>query len=79
MVVALQQSRFLLPVFALGALLMVVGTALSFYAGKLAFHRQLPAHHEALGVPTIDDSPDEGPVDAFGATAGDAPEGTPGG
>lgn len=78
-VVALQQSRFLLPVFALGALLMIVGTALSFYAGKLAFHRQLPAHHEAFGVPAIDDSPDEGPVDAVGETVADAPEGTPSG
>lgn len=33
-VVALQRSRFMLPVFAIAAVLMVTGTALSFYASR---------------------------------------------
>lgn len=39
-VVALQRSRFMLPVFALAALLMIAGTTLSFYASKFAFRRR---------------------------------------
>ena len=44
-VVSLQTSRFMLPVFALSAVLMVAGTALSFYAGKIAFRRQVQLAH----------------------------------
>ncbi len=38
-VVALQRSTFMLPVFWVSAVLTMVGTALSFYAEKLAVHR----------------------------------------
>jgi hypothetical protein len=41
-VVALQRSRLMLPVFAVAAGLMVAGIALSFYAGKVAFRRRMP-------------------------------------
>jgi hypothetical protein len=39
-VVALQRSRLMVYVFAIAAALMISGTALSFYAGKLASGRR---------------------------------------
>jgi hypothetical protein len=41
-VVALQKSQLMLPVFSVAALLVTGGTALSFYASKFAWHRPLP-------------------------------------
>jgi hypothetical protein len=41
-VVALQKSTWMLPVFSAAALLSLVGTALSFYASKVAWHRPAP-------------------------------------
>lgn len=38
-VVALQKSAWLMPVFTLSAVLITVGTAMSFYADRLAWHR----------------------------------------
>ena len=40
-VVALQHSRLMVYLFAIAAALMISGTALSFYAGKLAFGRRV--------------------------------------
>jgi len=45
-VVALQRSPLMLPVFSACAILVTVGTALSFYADKLAWHR-VPVDEEA--------------------------------
>lgn len=42
-VVELQRSRLMLPVFSTAAVLVAVGTALSFYAEKLAYRRRNPA------------------------------------
>lgn len=53
-VVALQRSRFMLPVFALSAALMIAGTALSFYAGKLASQRhKAPPSDEGIAEAAI--------------------------
>lgn len=41
-VVALQRSSLMLPVFSLSAILVTAGTALSFYADRLAWHRTAP-------------------------------------
>jgi len=41
-VVALQTSSWMLPVFSASALLSIVGTALSFYAYRVAWHRTPP-------------------------------------
>lgn len=41
-VVSLQRSPFMLPVFSASALLVTVGTALAFYADKIAWHRPRP-------------------------------------
>lgn len=43
-VVSLQRSPFMLPVFSASALLVTVGTALAFYADKIAWHRPRPVH-----------------------------------
>jgi hypothetical protein len=40
-VVELQHSRLMMPVFDAAAVLVAAGTALSFYADKLAFHRRV--------------------------------------
>jgi hypothetical protein len=45
-VVALQSSALMLPVFSASAVLVTVGTAMAFYADKLAWHRP---HGEELG------------------------------
>ena len=42
-VAALQKSPWMLPVFSASALLSIVGTALSFYANRVAWHRSKPA------------------------------------
>ena len=41
-VVALQRSSLMLPVFWVSAVLVTMGTALSFYANKIAWHRSRP-------------------------------------
>jgi hypothetical protein len=41
-VVALQKSSWMLPVFSASALFAIAGTALSFYAYKIAWHRSRP-------------------------------------
>jgi hypothetical protein len=41
-VVALQKSPWMLPVFSASALLSIVGTALSFYANRVAWSRSKP-------------------------------------
>ena len=45
-VVALQSSPLMLPVFSASAVLVTVGTAMAFYADRLAWHRP---HGEPLG------------------------------
>jgi hypothetical protein len=45
-VVALQSSQWTIPVFSAAALLSLVGTAMAFYARRLAWHRK-PAPEEA--------------------------------
>jgi len=47
-VVALQKSTtWMMPVFSAAAVLSLVGTALSFYASKIAWHRPRPALEDA--------------------------------
>lgn len=66
-VVALQRSSFMLPVFWVAAGLIMVGTVLSFYADAFAVKRLRPAEPTAAGtaepaaegVPYADDDPDE--------------------
>jgi hypothetical protein len=62
-VVALQQSAMMAPVFWTSALLVSGGTALSFYANALTPHRTPPeeeapfsAHEDSEPVPTPDES-----------------------
>ena len=45
-IVALQSSPLMLPVFSASAVLVTVGTAMAFYADRLAWHRP---HGEPLG------------------------------
>jgi hypothetical protein len=45
-IVALQSSTLMLPVFSASAVLVTVGTAMAFYSDKLAWHRP---HGEELG------------------------------
>jgi hypothetical protein len=45
-IVALQRSPLMLPVFSASAVLVTVGTAMAFYADRLAWHRP---HGELLG------------------------------
>jgi len=45
-VVALQRSTFMLPVFWVAAVLTIVGTTLSFYAGVFSVKRRVPIHAE---------------------------------
>ena len=52
-VVALQRSSLMLPVFWLSAVLVVGGTTLSFYASAFAFHRPRAS---APAAPTPDDA-----------------------
>ena len=42
-VVALQGSAFMLPVFWLATVLTIVGTLMSFYADRLAFRKRVPS------------------------------------
>lgn len=48
-VVALQKSDWMMPVFTLSAVLVTVGTAMSFYADKLSWHRPRVARESADG------------------------------
>jgi hypothetical protein len=41
-VVALQKSTWMLPVFSAAALFSIVGTAMAFYANRIAWHRPAP-------------------------------------
>jgi hypothetical protein len=45
-IVALQSSAFMEPVFWASAVLTTVGTAMSFWANKLAVRRTVPAEHD---------------------------------
>ena len=56
-VVALQTSTWMLPVFSACALLSIAGTALSFYARSLAWHRAKPAEEIGFewGEPAAED------------------------
>ena len=54
-VVALQQSELMQPVFWFSAVLVGGGTALSFYANTIAWHRSRPAEETAFQW----DAPDE--------------------
>lgn len=47
-VVALQRSTWMMPVFSAAAVLSIVGTALSFYASRLAWHRTVPREETAF-------------------------------
>ena len=51
-VVALQRSRFMSAVFAIAFVLMVLGIALSFYAGKVAFRRRMTPPDSSGDVPS---------------------------
>lgn len=44
-IAALQTSPFMLPVFWVSTVFMVLGTAMSFYANRIAVHRSKPAEH----------------------------------
>jgi hypothetical protein len=59
-VVALQKSPLMLPVFTVSALLVTGGTALSFYADKFAWHRARP-HDEETPVEWDAEEPGEEP------------------
>lgn len=48
-VVALQKSDWMMPVFTLSAVLVTVGTAMSFYADKLSWRRPRVARESADG------------------------------
>lgn len=63
-VVDLQSSTWMLPVFSVSALLAIVGTALSFYARKLAWRRRPPQEEVAFSWARdaegdVDDTPAE--------------------
>ncbi len=47
-VVALQASQWTMPVFTAASLLSLVGTAMAFYAKRLAWHRPAPAEEHAF-------------------------------
>ncbi len=42
-VVALQKSTWMMPVFSAATLFSIVGTAMAFYANRIAWHRPTPA------------------------------------
>ncbi len=41
-VVALQKSTWMMPVFSAATLFSIVGTAMAFYANRIAWHRPVP-------------------------------------
>ncbi len=65
-VVALQRSSLMLPVFSVSAVLVTGGTALAFWADRLAWHRprgperewDLSAHDEAAAAAEIEQAAD---------------------
>jgi len=68
-VVALQKSDWMMPVFAASAVLVTVGTALAFYADKLAWHRPRKLAvdedaEESVDEPAADlDEDGDGPIE----------------
>jgi hypothetical protein len=63
-VVALQKSPMMLPVFSLSAVLVTLGTGLSFYANAIAWHRVSPSAETAFSwtagnEPARRDEPDQ--------------------
>ena len=72
-VVALQKSPWMLPVFSASTLLSIGGTALSFYAYRVAWHRAKPVEDAPFGW-----SPDEPEVDAGGEVQQDSAEASAG-
>lgn len=75
-VVALQKSPLMLPVFTVSALLIAVGTALSFYASKISWHRARPDDEESSiewDAEEYAQEPDETPVDADEPAITEAP------
>ena len=61
-VVALQKSPMMLPVFWVSAVLVTGGTTLSFYASSFAWHRDRPDTDESFDWNAEDDEP-ETPAD----------------
>ncbi|NTU71251.1 MAG: hypothetical protein HGB10_05480 [Coriobacteriia bacterium] len=47
-VVALQRSSWMMPVFSAAAIFSLVGTVLAFYASRLAWHRSTPREETAF-------------------------------
>jgi hypothetical protein len=60
-VVELQQSRLMLPVFTVAAVLTIAGTLLAFFAERFAFRRALPAPLEDDAEDLADESGATGP------------------
>jgi hypothetical protein len=77
-VVALQTSEWMLPVFSAAALLSIGGTALSFYADRVAWHRRRPPAPDAPfeWTETAEESsaPEEGAAPEDDAALGPEPE-----
>ena len=71
-VVALQKSPMMMPVFVLSALLVTVGTTLSFYAWRIAWHRadvEPEVEIDWSGQPdaALEEAEDSEELDGFGA------------
>lgn len=62
-VAALQKSTWMMPVFTAAAGLSIVGTAMSFWANRLAWHRAIPREEVAFEWDPAD-SADESPVES---------------
>jgi hypothetical protein len=63
-VVSLQNSSLMLPVFTISAVLVTGGTALSFYASRLAWHRSRPTAEVAFDAPAEEPAAESDAVDA---------------
>jgi len=74
-VVALQKSAAMLPVFWVSAILVTAGTALSFYASSLAWHRERPADEDDIewDAEDLDDESLDSPEAQADAADSDAP------
>lgn len=68
-VVALQKSSWMMPVFSAAAIFSLAGTALSFYADKVAWHRPRPVLDAEAPFEW-----DGGPDGDAAAAAGEAPD-----
>lgn len=53
-IVALQHSSMLLPAFAVSALLITMGTALAFWADRIAWRRPRPSSPSGLGIDEVE-------------------------